>query len=161
MNVLPFISLFPEVARHETRSVTLTAGSVVRGDVRPPPDDYGFLEHYCADPACDCRRVILAVMSRSQARQVGTISHSFEPPGRGALIKEQTFLDPLGPQSPFSPGLLAVFQDIVLDAEYAARLVRHYRMVKKRFGGATAGGGTGQNRAARRAPKRGGLKPQW
>jgi hypothetical protein len=154
---LPFMSLFPEIARAETRSATITASSPIRAEVRPPPDDYGFLEHYCTDPNCDCQRVVLSVISRSLGKPVATISHSFDRPRPGSLIPEQTFLEPMGKQSPFSEGLLAVFLDPVLDAEYADRLRRHYRLVKQKFAvaGPSGIGAVGQNRAARRAAQRG------
>ena len=118
--------LLPEVAATETRSVSIRGP----GQTAIPGDDYGFLEYYCTDRKCDCQRVLITVLARSTSRIVATISHSFDPPEPGGLVDEQTFLDPLGAQSPFAADLLDLFRDVVLDDAYAARLRRHYRMVK-------------------------------
>ena len=91
---------------------------------------YVFDEHYCADPACDCRRVLLLVFSVEERRPVATINHAFDPPGPGSLEAEQTFLDPLDPQSSLSEAVLEEFLGTALDGRYAARLERHYARVK-------------------------------
>lgn len=55
MYMVSFHQFFPEVARTETRSVTVK-------DLPSLPDgDYGFFESYCDDPSCDCRRVLINV----------------------------------------------------------------------------------------------------
>ena len=63
---MPFVELyvyFPEVAGRETRSITIPPGS----GFDLPPDDYGFLELYCNERGCDCRRVLFYVVARSRA----------------------------------------------------------------------------------------------
>jgi hypothetical protein len=118
--------LLPEVAAAETRSMRTSTS----GDTAIPPDDYGFLEFYCTDRKCDCQRVLITVLARSTTRIVATISHSFDPPKPGGLVDKQTFLDPLGKQSAFADDMLDIFRNVVLDEAYAARLRRHYQMVK-------------------------------
>jgi len=62
---------------------------------------------------------------------VATISHSFEPPKPGKVGTEQTFLDPILPQSPWSAALLEIFVGQMLpDEDYRKRLLRHYALVK-------------------------------
>ena len=96
-----------------------------------PADDYGFDEWYCVDPDCDCRRVLFFVLAHYGKGHVATISHSFDPPGKHALVHEQTVLDPLLPQSDLAPELLELCKDnLVSDPAYCQRLERHYRMVK-------------------------------
>lgn len=48
-----FHSRFPDVAERETRTVTVIDSS----DFNLPPAHYSFLEMFCDDPGCDCRRV--------------------------------------------------------------------------------------------------------
>lgn len=120
----PFHLLFPEIAKKEIRTAT-----VMRGDSRLPADEYGFLELYCVDPECDCRRVLINVMARSSGEHVATLSHSYKPPHPDDDMG-QTFLDPLNKQSTHSEGLLGLFKEMLLDLEYHKRLERHYRMVK-------------------------------
>ena len=54
--------LFPEVAEAEVRVAKVLKHS------RLPTDDYALVEHNCVDPGCDCRRVLLEVVSRHRAR---------------------------------------------------------------------------------------------
>ena len=64
---MPFEQLYerlPAVAETETRSITLLEDSMEFG---LPAADYGFLEMFCNEPGCDCRRVFFTVISsRSQ-----------------------------------------------------------------------------------------------
>lgn len=121
-----FPDLFPEIGIDETRTLT-----VIQGDGELPPDGYGFLELYCVDPRCDCRRVLFNVFAQDRRAHVATISHAFEVPASDALEPQQTFLDPLNPQSRWSEPLLRLCQGTLLyDPAYRARLERHYRMVK-------------------------------
>ena len=52
MSFQMFHEICPEIGFRETRSVTLPADS--GHDL--PADAYAFLEMYCADAGCDCRR---------------------------------------------------------------------------------------------------------
>jgi hypothetical protein len=131
MGLTGLFHLLPEVAAAETRSVKLAGTADDAGPGVPPGDDYGFIEYYCTDRKCDCQRVLITVLARSTGRTVATISHSFDPPPPGGPVDGQTFLDPLGTQSKFAAGMLELFRDVVLDSPYAARLRRHYRMVKE------------------------------
>ena len=49
----------------ETRSV-----AVYQARQGLPVDDYAFVEHFCNDPGCDCRRVLFKVMSKSQLGEI-------------------------------------------------------------------------------------------
>ena len=52
----PFMKRFPELGARETRSVTVTRTSDL------PDGEYGFIELYCNEPDCDCRRVMVVVL---------------------------------------------------------------------------------------------------
>jgi hypothetical protein len=52
----PFMNRFPRLAASETLSVTITG----RDDL--PYGEYGFIEFYCNEPQCDCRRVLVVVL---------------------------------------------------------------------------------------------------
>ena len=57
MELVPFYIRFPDLAEKETRSIFIFKS----GDL--PPGQYGFLELFCDDPKCDCRRVVISVIS--------------------------------------------------------------------------------------------------
>jgi hypothetical protein len=56
MPMIPFMERFPEVGARETRSVRVPQ----RQDL--PEGEYGFVELYCDEPGCDCRRVMIDVL---------------------------------------------------------------------------------------------------
>ncbi len=126
MTMVAFHALFPEEAENEVRTVTPS------GDGSLPPRTFLFVEAYCVEKDCDCRRVMINVVDAEQREQVATINHGFEPPGAGAAVQEQTFLDPLNPQSEVSDAFLGLFEYMIgADAAYRDRLVRHYAMWKR------------------------------
>ncbi|MBI2920641.1 MAG: SEC-C domain-containing protein [Planctomycetes bacterium] len=137
MPFVPFHSRFPDVAERESRTVTVFDRDPL------PQDTYVFAESYCDEERCDCRRVFLNVFSKSGMAFLATISWGWESREfyrewmHGAADEED--LDELqGPalvrmtaQSPLAPALLGIFQEVVLDDAYAARLKRHYRMFRE------------------------------
>jgi len=142
-HMAPFFERFPELAAHETRAITffephagLAAG------------EYGFLELYCNEPTCDCRRVLVQVRRADRPNEVlATINYGWESEDfyaqwlhgdrEGAREMAGASLDPLNPQSKASPVLLELFRRIILqDRAYIARLRRHYRMFKRAQRGA-------------------------
>lgn len=123
--MMSFLHLFPEIGPRETRTATISGG-----DRSLPDDSYGFIELYCVDPDCDCRRVMINVFSETGPTHLATINHAFDPPAIDDPLQEQTFLDPLNVQSRWSPTLLDLFNEVLLDEAYRKRLERHYRLVK-------------------------------
>lgn len=135
MPMIPFATRFPDLALRETRSVE------VRGRPDLPDGDYGFIELYCNEDPCDCRRVIIQVVSRATGDKVlATIGYGWEPVafykkslhGDRELAKDckGPSLDPINAQSQFAPALLKLFRIVLQGAEYAQRLERHYRLFK-------------------------------
>lgn len=124
-----FRTVFPEIADRETRTVFVFPAEGAPDLV--PPGGYVFDELYCEERRCDCRRVMINVYSVDTLAHVATINHSFEPPGPDAHVAEQTFLDPLNPQSEWAAELMALFlHTLATDDEYRRRLTRHYRIFK-------------------------------
>ena len=52
LGLVPFVRFFPQQAARETRTLT------TRRFPGLPDDEDGLLESYCADPRCNCRRVM-------------------------------------------------------------------------------------------------------
>ena len=112
MPMTPLYTRFPELAAHETRSVhILQAGGGL------PAGEYGFVEFYCDEDDCDCRRVLLQVVSPSnQHRVLATINYGWESQefytrwmhGDAEAGREiiEAGLDPLNPQSEHAVALL-------------------------------------------------------
>ena len=134
MAVTAFDFYFPEIARLETRSATM------RDDPHLPDGDYGFVEFYCDDPACDCQRVIIEVISRRTEKAEATISYGWGTLrhyekwiGDRATAKQMVglSLDPLHPQSRYAPALLKLFEWVLQDKAYEARLKQHYALMKE------------------------------
>lgn len=121
MEMLAFFQMFPDIAERETRTATVTAGL--------PPGDYTFMDFYCTNPNCDCRRVILWAVDDTDD-VLATINHAFDVANADPDLG-QTFLDPLNRQSALAPPLRALFlKMLVEDPPYLATLKRHYRLVK-------------------------------
>ena len=59
MPFVPLYALFPEVAERETRVLTVPPGT----DIGLPPAEYSFIEMFCDEKACDCRRAFFTVFS--------------------------------------------------------------------------------------------------
>ncbi len=133
----PFFTRFPELAARETRSI-----HVINEGAWLPTGGYAFLELYCEDPDCDCRRVLLQVTTEQEPHTVlATINFGWESAefytrwmhGDQQAGREITdaCLDPLNTQSQYSDALLDFFrQQLMTDTAYVARLARHYDMFK-------------------------------
>ncbi len=124
MYLTRFIDIFREQGLAETRSFT------TRGAPGLPDDEYGLIEAYCTDPECDCRRVMLNVIRRSQMDRgyVASISYGFDRDDEMA----GPFLDPLNSQAEYAEELLEIVnEEILSDQSYVARLLSHYQLVKR------------------------------
>jgi hypothetical protein len=123
--MIGFHLLFPSEAANECRTVIPTG----RFDL--PHRTFVWMEAYCADPQCDCRRVMLNIVDAETHDHVATINYAFEPPEPPFDDEGQMFLDPLNPQSAMSPAFLEVTAEMLArDRGYHDRLVRHYTMWK-------------------------------
>ncbi|MBM4023803.1 MAG: hypothetical protein FJ280_00120 [Planctomycetes bacterium] len=139
---MPYVSLqeyFPEVAKQETRSITVFPGS----GSRLPPNDYGFLEMYCDEPGCDCRRVLFYVIARSRPGVQAVIGWGWEDVdfyarwmGSGDQTEAARLKGPalnlLSPATDLAPALVDLVRNVLLqDSKYVERIKRHYQMFRE------------------------------
>jgi hypothetical protein len=141
--MIPFHSVFPELAQREVRCVHLLGPAPdATPEVALPADEYIFLEFYCDDLDCDCRRVFLQVIAKGQPGKVfASISYGWEKESfyrkrmpwapHEAKGTVQGELDPLNEQSEFAEDFLDLFKRVVLDEPYRLRLRRHYRLFRE------------------------------
>jgi len=131
-----FMERFREVGARETRSAKITEP----GDL--PVGEYGFLEYYCDEPGCDCRRVTIRVLrpETGWSKILATISYGWESAdfyrkwsvaGSDPIEMQGPDLDRLNPQTQYSSGLLDLFRFLLESTEYVDRLKRHYRMFRE------------------------------
>ena len=74
MPYVPFTKFFPELAPKETRTITILRD----GDYDLPGDEYAYVESFCDEPGCDCRRVFLVVYSSKRNQMVAVIAYGWE-----------------------------------------------------------------------------------
>ena len=159
--MVPFFSKVGERAFKEMGTLIVVEGK------SPPAGPYGFLEFYCDEIDCDCRRVLLQVIRPDTGGKVwATINFGWETPdyywtwshdaGMASEMASAS-LEPLAPQTKHSAELLNLFVDYVQpDAAYVARLKKHYAEVKRqsrkgdRGQPPRAGHSTKRNRTRRR-----------
>lgn len=136
MAITAFFTRFKDLAFKETRSCTVAPGHQV------PADDYGFLEFYCDDVRCDCRRVMIRVVGQHSGETAwASISYGWEKPEfyrnwagtdlMDAKELSRPTLDPLNPQSPHADFFLSLFAEMIKDKSYVERLQRHYALFRK------------------------------
>jgi len=139
----PFFGEFPKIAANQTRTITVFNNA---GDL--PTGEYGFLNSYCSDKKCDCRRVMINVVSPSLKPKdhplavfsFGWESKSFYRKWSPRMPDEELAwfkgpaLDPFHPQSRYSEALLVHFKMLLQDKNYHNRLIRHYVMFKQKIG---------------------------
>jgi hypothetical protein len=133
MAMVPFVQVCPAQAIAETRTITVPHGADL------PAGQYGFIEHYCDDLDCDCRRVLIVVWTSATGNQAwATINYGWESAkfyrkwvGRSEEDMKGPFLDPLGGQSPCAAALLEFFREMIEDEAYVARLKRHYAVFRE------------------------------
>jgi len=134
-----FHSRFPEVAERETRTITVIDPS----HFNIPPAHYSFLEMFCDEPGCDCRRVFFSVVSSLQNDIKAVIAWGWEDPcfyvkwmgdNDPHVIKDLMgpVLNLASPQSNLAPAVLKLFEGVLLkDNAYIERVKRHYVMFRE------------------------------
>ena len=129
-----FYNRFPDIAEKETRGIT-----IMSEEEGLPKGEYFFLESYCNDPKCDCRRVFINVLYKDKI--LATIGYGWEE----VKFYEQWMGDPdlapnmkgpilelTGQHTQYSETLLELFNKVILkDNKYINRLKMHYKMFKK------------------------------
>jgi hypothetical protein len=120
MYMQPYSVIFPE------KSEPVMALQLDRKTGKIPKGTYGFIEFYCTDKGCDCRRTTLFVLN-TKMQEKAIISMGFDPDDDMA----GPFLDELHEQSPFAGQLLDIFVDLVNETpDFVEALQRHYQEVR-------------------------------
>jgi hypothetical protein len=160
-----FSDQFPDVGVTESRMVMTIDGDRI--------ERFLFLELYCDDEGCDCRRVIVRVLSVSEtpagpAHELASLSFGWEPaqfyrdwasfPLGARDIEEMKgpALQRLAPQSARANEMLRQFRSLLEDRAYVDRIRRHYRMFRETIDQEAGASPSGPrlNRAQRRARRR-------
>lgn len=129
-----FYSLFPEIAEKETRCL------LVCGEQEGLPNgEYFFIESFCNDKKCDCRRVFINVLYKENI--VATIGYGWENIefyekwlGEKALAKDAKgpILELTGKHTNYSESLLRLFKkSLLMDRTFLRRLGNHYTLFKE------------------------------
>lgn len=155
MAMIPFYSRFRTLAFQETRVAR------IEGLEGLPDGEYAFLELYCDESGCDCRRVLIQVIGQTTGPKIwASINYGWESleyyaewaqSQKIAQRMSGATLDPLNPQTPYAGALLQLFEQIIEDQAYVERLKRHYQMFKPELK---------QRRAERHARKQKGKRPR-
>jgi hypothetical protein len=148
-----FFDLCPETALRETRSVVLTDEQYTL-----PLGEYTFIDFYCDDPRCDCRRAIIQVRSEDD-KLLATLNYGWESKefynqwmGGNQSIDDLAgvSLEPSSVQSEHCLRIKELFEHLLAtDSEYANRFPQHYLEFKR-----VAAAGRQTSSPARQAPRR-------
>ena len=140
MNFQSFHDKFPDIAEKESKFIILSENN----KYGLPSGNYLFVEMFCNDKKCDCRRVFLMVFSSvfNKAEAVicwGWDTRDFYKKWLGFYDKEE-INELIGPalnqtsyQSNLAPKILEMFKEILLqDTNYCERIKEHYKLFKKK-----------------------------
>ena len=130
--------LLPELAERETRIITVLDGS----SWGLPAGEYSFIEMFCDEPGCDCRRVFFTVLSSFGKRSETVIAYGWESRkfyAKWLGMSAPDMIDDLqgpvlnmgSPHSKLAPAILAMAEEMLLsDDSYVDRVKRHYKMFR-------------------------------
>jgi hypothetical protein len=125
MSLQPYAVIFPDTEE------PILALELDRKADAVPKGTYGFIEFYCIDPECDCRRVTLFVLNEKM-KEKAVISMGFDP----RELMAGPFLDDFHKQSPYADLLLDFFVDLINDDPAVLEMLhRHYREVREKVTG--------------------------
>lgn len=125
MSLQPYAVIFPETDE------PVMALQLDHKTGKIPKGAYGFIEFYCTDKKCDCRRTTLFVLNEKM-QEKAVISMGFDPDDELA----GPFLDDFHKQSPFAEQLLDIFVELVNEQpEFLEAMHRHYREVRTKVEG--------------------------
>jgi hypothetical protein len=135
----PFDVVFPEIGLREYRFCEVPSGAGF------PGGKFLMREHYCTEPDCDCRRVVVLFLpfDGPKGEVAASITYGWErqkyykkwtrdPDPKIARMMSIPHLERLGPQGPHAGFLLRVFEKAIQNREVVASFRRHYAMVKER-----------------------------
>ena len=140
-----FYELFPEVAERETRSIILQKSKDADPKYINLNGEYSFIEAYCDEKDCDCRRVFFNVVSPTSKGPLAVVAYGWESKkyySKWMGESDESVISTLfgaslnlaSPQSSVAPQLLELVKDVLLnDTAYVERIKRHYKMYRQRI----------------------------
>ena len=140
MRFLSFFEEFPELVGREFRNITVLDDNNFR---YIPPGNYALLECFCVDVECDCRKVMINVVSTNPTRLWTTLNYGWESEQyyRTWWGKNHELYQPMSGVSfdpptndPLQNEFLSLFKEIIqTDHNYARRIESHYDMFKEKI----------------------------
>ncbi len=136
----PFYTKFPALGTEETRVIT-----IFQDNDELPRGKYAFIENFCVDINCDCKRVLFTVLFSSLEEEeeeeminAATITYGWGVYGKN-IFREMDGFDPNVPcldlmanQTEYAPIILEKFKQLLFtDKNYMDRVKRHYTMFKE------------------------------
>lgn len=132
--------ILPTIAEAETRAITLLLND---NEFNLPAGSYLFVEMFCNEKNCDCRRVIFSVFNDNQKIALANIGYGWESeafykkwnrsndkPMARKMMKPS--LNELSPQSDYARKILGMFNKVLLPStSYLARVKAHYILFRK------------------------------
>lgn len=122
-------------------------GCVLKSDMNLPAGNYSFLEMFCDEPGCDCRRVFFYVISDRSKNVEAVIAYGWESPEFYAhwlkdddphIISELKgpSLNLGSPQPKLAAALLDLVRTVLLqDKAYLDRIKHHYSIFRAKIDG--------------------------
>ena len=93
--------------------------------------EYHFIEAYCVEAACDCRRTTIFVVN-AKGKPMAVIDFGFDPEGPMA----GPFLNDFEAQSAAAGDLLGIFVKTIKEhPEWLTEMYQHYRLVRRKITG--------------------------
>lgn len=118
---------------HQVRTVS------IKKSPQLPDGEYSFIDTYCADPECDCRKTMIQVIHNGKLVSVinyGWESAAFYKSWTGSSTRDKsmprmhgTSIDITSPDLVSRDGMLALFNALLNDI-WIAKFKRHYDEVK-------------------------------
>ena len=118
---------------HQVRSVRIAQSPQL------PDGEYSFIDMYCSDPSCDCRKTMIQVMNDERLVSIinyGWESRAFYEKWMGSKVDDGSFpsmsgatIDLSSPNLVSEEGILALFNALLNDM-WIAKFKRHYKEVK-------------------------------
>lgn len=140
---MPFESLYndlPHLALNETKAVNLPLAD---NEFGLPAGFYLFVEMFCNEKDCDCRKVIFSVFQNKQKDPWAYISYGWESESfykkwlrsdDKALARQlmKPSLSLMAPQSVYARKILGLFNKMLLpQTSYLAKVKEHYKLFRK------------------------------
>ena len=133
-------NILPLLAEAETKSITLLSNE---NEFELPAGNYLFVEMFCNEKNCDCRRVIFSVFNDNHKIALANIGYGWESEtfykkwnrSNDKTMARQMMkpsLSEMTPQSEYARKILIMFNKVLLPStSYLARVKAHYLLFRK------------------------------